>query len=264
MMTRSYAATVRSLDEWLRRSQGRHEARCAALPLRRDVVTVLSYVRDHKVVGTQSTGNFPLKVVREVTARFVKPPVLDTKIGDRVYRLRTEDDVWPLVFVHDLSYSAQLLVLEPGRRWELSPAGAKFLQAHPLIQVWILFATWWDEMDWVVAFPVSGMAEGLPPRFKKATLDRLRGLPSGARIPYPDFADELIQTTNFTWPSADATAHRSILHIAVQRMVVNILAKFEVLEAEFEERPLGEGTTSQLVAFRVTPLGHDLLDSLSA
>jgi len=58
------------------------------LPLRRDMLTLLTYVRDNKVVGTQSTGNMPLKAVREVTARFANPPQLDTTIGDHIYRLR--------------------------------------------------------------------------------------------------------------------------------------------------------------------------------
>ena len=68
--------------------------KAGALPLRRDFVTLLTYVRESKVVGTQSTGNMPLKSVREVTARFVTPPVLDTEMGDRIYRLRSEADVW--------------------------------------------------------------------------------------------------------------------------------------------------------------------------
>jgi hypothetical protein len=33
------------------------------LALRRDVVTLLTYLRDNKVTGTQSTGNLPLKAV---------------------------------------------------------------------------------------------------------------------------------------------------------------------------------------------------------
>ena len=42
------------------------------------MVTLLIYLRDNRVIGTQSTGNFPLKAIREVTAGFVDPPVLDT------------------------------------------------------------------------------------------------------------------------------------------------------------------------------------------
>jgi len=37
-----------------------------ALPLRLDVETLLTFVRDNKVVGTQA-NNMPMKVVREVT-----------------------------------------------------------------------------------------------------------------------------------------------------------------------------------------------------
>ncbi len=59
------------------------------LPVRRNMVTLLTYVRDNKVVGTQSTGNMPLQAVREVTARFVVPPVLEQTIGDHTYRLRS-------------------------------------------------------------------------------------------------------------------------------------------------------------------------------
>jgi hypothetical protein len=33
------------------------------------------------VVGVQVTGNMPMKMVREVTARFVKPPKLEDTIG---------------------------------------------------------------------------------------------------------------------------------------------------------------------------------------
>ena len=47
------------------------------LPLRQDMVTLLSYGRDYNVVGTRSAGNLPLKAIREVTAHIVDPPMLD-------------------------------------------------------------------------------------------------------------------------------------------------------------------------------------------
>jgi hypothetical protein len=72
------------------------------LPLRRDVVTLLSYLRDNKVTGTQSTGNFPLKAVHEICARFVDPPKLEDD-GDYKYRVRSETEVWPLHFRHILA-----------------------------------------------------------------------------------------------------------------------------------------------------------------
>ncbi len=73
------------------------------LPLRRDVIALLTYLRDNKVTGTQSTGNLPLKAVYEICARFVDPPQLEDAIGEHVYRVRSETEVWPLHFRHVLA-----------------------------------------------------------------------------------------------------------------------------------------------------------------
>jgi len=116
--------------KWMQQDAGDHVARAEPLPLRRDMVTVLTYVRDHRVTGTQSTGNFPLKVVREVTAQFVHPPKLEETIGDRTFRVRSEDAVWPLSFPHALPSVGGLLEGGPARRWRLTPVGEKFLGRH--------------------------------------------------------------------------------------------------------------------------------------
>ena len=47
-------------------------------------------------------------------------------------------------------------------------------------------------------------------------------------------------------------------------MIVDILADFGALEREYQDEPLGKGTTRELVAFRVTPFGRDLLETLAA
>jgi hypothetical protein len=54
------------------------------------------------------------------------------------------------------------------------------------------------------------------------------------------------------------------LHGAVRRMVIGILAGFGAVESEYQDKPLGRGTTRELVAFRVTPFGQGLLESLGA
>jgi len=256
-------ALLPRLGQWLRRAEGKHEAQSESLPLRRDVVTLLTYVRDHKVVGTQATGNLPLKAVREVTAGFVKPPPLEQTIGDHTYRVRSEDDVWPLLFAHHLANSGGLLTLEPGRRWRLTPAGDEFLEASPLLQVWILLAGWWTRADWVIAYPFSGMGQGLPPHFKQVALTHLQALSVETRIPFEPFADNLIQATGLRWTSQDPTFHQTTLRGAVQNMVVRTLDHFEILEPEYQDKPLGKGTISELVAFQVTPWGRDLLESLT-
>lgn len=247
---------------WMQQDSGAHVARAEALPLRRDMVTLLTYVRDHRVTGTRSTGNFPLKVVREMTAQFVHPPKLEETIGDRTYRIRSEDDVWSLSFLHTLAYVAGLLEGGPARRWRLTPVGEKFLAAHPLVQVWTLLTVWWKQVNWLIAYPFEGLGESLPPRFQGVTLDHLLSLPVDTRIPFEPFADRLIGDTGLKWTSRDTTYHRMFLHGAIQRMVIDILADFEVVEREYQDKPLGKGTISELVAFQITPFGKGLLESL--
>lgn len=50
------------------------------LPLRRDMLTFLDYLSKNRTVGTQSTGNLPLKAVREICAMFVYPLKLEETI----------------------------------------------------------------------------------------------------------------------------------------------------------------------------------------
>jgi hypothetical protein len=72
------------------------------------MVTLLNYFKEKHPAGTQSTGNLQLKDVREVCAQFVNPPVLDEKIGDRVYKLRSEEDVFWLFLLHLLASTGGL------------------------------------------------------------------------------------------------------------------------------------------------------------
>jgi tetratricopeptide (TPR) repeat protein len=233
------------------------------LPLRRDIVTLLTYVRDNKVVGTQSTGNMPLKAVRAVTARFVDPPQLDTTIGDRTYRLRSEEDVWPLYFLHILADVGGLLAIARSRRWRLTPKGERFLETDPWVQTRSLLAVWWYQVNWLVAYPISGMGEALPPAFERIMLVRLRALPIQTRIPFEEFADGLIRQTRLTWAAKDDSYATMSLRGGVERMVIRILAAFGAVEFEYRAEPLGKGTIPRLVAFEITQFGKALLDAVA-
>jgi len=235
--------------------------RAVELPLRRDMVTLLQYVRENKIVGTQSTGNLPLKAVRAVTQQFVNPPELDQKIGDRVYRLRSETDVWSLYFLHILAEVAGLVVTAPGQPWRVTAYGESFLSMDPLLQVSFLLIVWWYQVNWLVAYPFEGMGESLPKGFQQAVLARLRGLPVGERIEFEEFANGLIRETGLKW-GAQVDSAQMLLHGSIQQMVIHILANFGALEREYQEVPLGRGTISRLVAFAVTPFGKALLEAV--
>ena len=233
-----------------------------ALPLRRDMVTLLGYVRDNRVIGTQSTGNLPLKAVREVTARFVHPPKLEETIGDHTYRVRSAEHVWPLYHLHILADVGGLVDAGRARRWRLRSQGKRFLAADPWPQVLYLLSTWWHQVNWLVAYPFAGMGESLPPRFSTLTLASLRALPVKKRIDFEKYADQLIQATGLTWTAPDMSFARDSLHGAVERMIIGILEDFGVVTLEHKDKPLGRGTISELVAFQITPFGKQLLEAL--
>jgi hypothetical protein len=66
--------------------------------------------------------------------RFITQAALETRIGDTVFRFRTEEDVWPVFFVHVLLQGADLISGRSGWRWRLTPSGEKFLNVAPVIQ----------------------------------------------------------------------------------------------------------------------------------
>lgn len=254
----------RHFSKWLEQHHNVEMIREAeALPLRQDMITLLTFSRDNRVVGTQSTGNMPLKAVREVTARFAKPPQLDHTIGDHTYKLRSEAHVWPLYFLHILAEVGGLLAIAPARRWWLTPEAESFLALDPLLQVSFLFTVWWHQVNWLVAYPFEGMGEELPSSFNVITLAQLRSLASETRISFEAFADGLIEKTGLTWTAPDSSAATMLLHSSIARMVIDILVNFGAAKREYREEPLGRGTTSRLDAFEITLFGKALLDAVA-
>lgn len=231
------------------------------IPPRQDMVTLLHYVQENKVVGTQSTGNMPLKAVREVTAQFVHPPQLDFEVGDHTYRLRSARDVWDLYLLHALADVGGLLQTAPARRWRVTPLGEKFLNTGPLLQATSLLATWWYQVNWLIAYPFVGMGEALPQGFQGVALQHLLSFPVETRIDYTDFADSLIKTTGLTWTTSGEFV-QSFLRSAVQRMIIRVVEDFQGITCEYTHKPLGSGIIPKLQVFEITPLGRVLLEGV--
>jgi len=256
--------TQRRFSAWLGQHRDTEAARQAkALPLRRDMVTLLEYVIENKVVGTQSTGNMPLKAVREVAARFVDPPELDTSIGERVFRLRSEAEVRPLYFLHVLAEVGDLLAIAPARRWRVTHGGEEFLDLDPFMQVLFLLVTWWHGANWLTVYPFAAMGDALPSAFERVTLTRLLSLQVEERVPFREFADGLIAETGLTWGRQDSSLVTLMLQASIERMVIEILASFDAVASEYRNKPLGRGTISELDTFAVTPFGKTLLEGVA-
>ena len=230
-----------------------------AQPLRRDMVAMLIYVRDHKVTGTKQLGAFPLKVVRDIVAQFVEPPFAESPDGKLPSHIKGELDVGRLAFLHNLAFANATIDGGPQKRLKLTEYGHKFLGMPAVPQVFTMLATWWHVVDWRSAFPMSGLDKGLPGTFRDKTLEHLLSLPVGHDVPLEPFADALIAETGFTWPTSNRSIARMIERNAVRAIVVDVLSDFGVVEAVRGEVPSGNTIVSKTVAFRVTPPGRSLL-----
>jgi len=256
-------AAEQFLNAWLDQSQNTEIVRQAEeLPLRRDIGSLLMYVRDNKVVGTQA-NNMPMKAVREVAARFVEPPELEIVIGKNVHPHRSEEQVWPVNFVRILAEVGGLLKIGASRRWRLTRKGEKFLTKSPLQQLAFLLTTWWFKVNWLVAYPFGGVGDDLPQFFELKILTKILTLPTKIRIPFEPFANELIKITGLIWTAQDMTQATENLHHVIKRVIIRPLADFGVIECEYREEPLYEITISKLVAFEPTPLGKFLLQAIA-
>jgi hypothetical protein len=248
---------------WIEALTEEERTQLETLPLRRDTTSLLTYLRDHRTTGTQSTGNLPLKAIREATVDFVHPPELDTRIGDQVYKFRSEYDVWPVYFIHSLLEVGGLLTGGAGRRFRLTSKGEQFLAADPPIQVWFLLETWWYHTNWIIAFPFEGMGEDLPYGSNLATLDQLTRLPAGQPISFRNFADRLIQATGLKWGGQDMTGARDSLYSAIERMVIDILVDFNGVKRAEKDTSIGEYRYKKLESFTITRLGRGLLKAIA-
>jgi hypothetical protein len=234
----------------------------AAAPVRRDMVTLLTHVRDNHVIGTQSTGNLPLKVVGEIATRLVHPVKLEATIGDYTYRVRSEEDIWTIYYLHILADVGGLVSTGRARRWRVKKQGLKFLAVDPFTQTLFLLSTWWYRVNWLVAYPLAGMGDHLPSFFSTIVLDDLLNLPAKKRIAFVKFADQLINEAMLTWTAQDSSVAQMALRGAIGRMIIYILRDFGIVTVEHRDKPLGKGTLKELAAFRITAFGQHVLEAV--
>ncbi len=247
---------------WAQALSAAEQATAESLPLRRDMLALLTYLRDQRVTGTPGTGNLPLKAVHAICAQFVHPLELETTIGDHVYRVRSETEVWPLYFRHVLASIAGLVTGGSGRRWCLTPLGERYLEAQAAQQVWALFVTWWMKVNWAIASPWSFGDGQMPAGFISLTLQRLLALPVGERVSFEPFADHLIADGPLIWPIENQDSARTILHGIVTRVVIGPLHDFGVLATEYGPNPILGPGYEKLLAFELARFGQGLLTAI--
>ena len=255
-------AQAKSLAVWVKSLSPEQAGILESLPIRRDMLTLLDYLSKNRTVGTQSTGNLPLKAVHEICKNFIHPPILEETTNNHTYKVRSEDDVWPLLFVHILASQSGLVAGGPAKIWKVTSEGQLFSQFPPPVQVFSLLVHWCVQLDWRMAFPVSGLDKGFPVGFKEKTLACLRELPLGENVPHNAFADRLIAQSGLTWPSQNQTNAHSIMQSVIKRVVVDMMAIFGVLQCVYVTEISNGYKHEKLESIRLTPIGKELLDLL--
>jgi hypothetical protein len=244
----------------------RHEETARNLPLRRDVCALISYIRDNKVTGTSSTGNLPLKTVTDVSSAFVNPPLLETRIGNVVYRFRSEEEVWPVFFVHKLAHGAELVEGGSGRRWRLTQWGEEFFSKSAVAQVFILLHAWWYRVNWLIAVPFDIFGGSLSHFVPSTILKLLRELRIDQTVRYETFVDRLIDEVGWTWDRQEPDDTRSLINRAVENILVDPLEQLAVLSTQRMTEHVKEGIShferTTLVSFALTDFGHTLIEGL--
>jgi hypothetical protein len=149
-----------------------------------------------------------------------------------------------------------------GRRWYLTSLGNQFLAAPAEIQTWLLALTWWTQTNWAIAFPF-GYGDGyMPYGFPKLVTRQLLDLPGDSRAPFEAFADQIITKAGLIWPIQDQNSAHQILRSLIERVAIDPMIDFGVLQAEYQPHKILGERYRELAAFEVTRFGKSLLESM--
>ncbi len=230
------------------------------LPLRRNAVSLLSYLRDHKVKGTSAYGNLSLQAVREIAALFVDPPILEHSIGDYTWRLRSERHAWPIYFLHTLLEAGGLLNGGRGRLFQLTEKGQCFLHQSAPLQAHFLLETWWFHTNWLSIFEDREIGSPTPVDFTTETLYALLRLPADQPRNFFEFADHLCQIGGLRNDSPDSVQAQESLRRWVDNRIMEFLEEFQILKLNREDQ---EKSYSTLLSFTLSAAGKEQLFALA-
>lgn len=177
---------------WTKRLSPEDKRYAEALPFRRDLVSMLTYLQENKVKGTKALGNFPRDHIRGITAKFVNPPELDMHFGDQVYKLQTEDEVPDLVFMHHYANATGLILGGEDLIWQVSFLGEMFLNHQPENQVWFLTKNWFLWFNWYYLYRFDNFDLLMDLNdFQKIIINLMSNYPSQKPLDFDKFIQDI-------------------------------------------------------------------------
>lgn len=249
-----------AITRWAENLAPGQRTRLEQLPLRRDAVSLLSYLRDHKVKGTSAYGNLPLQAVREAAALFVDPPVLERSIGNYVWRFQSERQAWPIYFLHTLLEAGGLLTGGRGRLFRLTPKGRRFLHQEAPLQAHFLLETWWFHTNWFSIFEDREIGNPTPVDFTTETLYALLRLPADHPRNFFEFADHLCRVGRLGNDISNHVQAQEALRRWVDNHVMEFLKDFQILTLHREDQMKSSST---LLSFTLSAAGKEQLVALA-
>lgn len=242
---------------WLDKFARQYHDTANALPLRRDMITLLNYLRDQRVTGTQSTGNLPLKAAKEICALLVNPPPMQITYGSTSIPVRSSAEIPSLRFLHILAAVGGWIHGSAGRRWVLTASGEEFLALPPGKQAWQLFHAWWTKANWGILADYA--PQNFPTSALRASAERhLPELAAGSHNLWTEFAIQLIKTARVIYSETE----QSYFAHMIDYVLLEPLDSLGVVERSFSPHPLLGADHLVTDGFFLTEFGCEMLKQI--
>ncbi|MCX6055589.1 MAG: plasmid pRiA4b ORF-3 family protein [Chloroflexi bacterium] len=250
-----------TLSSWMDQNGPEDRESMHQLPLRRDAVSLVTYIKEHKVKGTNSTGNLSQKAVQDIAALLVTPPVMKYEFQTLTIEYKNEDDIQSIYDIHLFVYLADLIDGCRGRLWTTTDKGEKFLISSSEEQLFILFTAWWFKGNWS-DFRVRGQVkDGFEIRFLDIALNALLELSCEIPVNYSIFVKRILELSGVTLRAQDMESGFSQLENQFGMDIIDPLESFAVLSTERKEKR-HQFDFAKIETVRLTEMGKKILHSL--
>ncbi|MBN1371340.1 MAG: plasmid pRiA4b ORF-3 family protein [Anaerolineaceae bacterium] len=256
------AREIQPVDEaWLKDFGQQFQSVARSLPLPHDMNVFLDYLLANRVIGTQATGNLPVKDGAVICGNFSKPIDFAGQEEKSSLKVQSSAEVWPLQFVHILAACAGWVQGGPGRRWRVTDQGVAFQQLPEGSQVWQLFNTWWTQVNWGIAAGY-GPADYPTQYVRPIVLKHLLVLPKDGPLAWELFADQLMEVLAGPSQEGSGVDRRLGFQREMQMVVAEPMKDLGVLILGTQPHPLLGEDFPVLTDMMLTAMGRKMLQRL--
>ena len=228
------------------------------VPLRKNVLVILKYLKNNRVVGTEGTGNFPVKAVREIYQKFENAPMPTIILKQALQRIRSEDDVEQLAFVHHFAYISKLI--DGGKKlpWALTPSGEQFLGYTAVEQTIVLFLFWLLALGLEDKLENEDLSCGVPFDLHFSIIDSLFQQPVGVEMSYTQFWNSWANEHQFLASGIEMDQIETLFQTLITQTIMAPMIEFGAITGSIGNNlPLLNAEVDRNT-FHLTPLGKKL------